>query len=124
MNVSPLERPVQAADLPLESLAGNQQLSEREKIGELSRQFEALVTRQILHEALKPVIVSKYTSSSTANEIYQDMTTTQLADRVSRGGGFGLADSLTSQLTRQLAVKDPAASQSLPQIPQKMDNSP
>ena len=104
MNVSPLERPVQAADLPLESLAGNQHL------------------RQILHEALKPVIVSKYTSSSTANAIYQDMTTSQLADRVSRGGGFGLADSLSSQLTRQLAGKELRASQSSPQIQLKTDN--
>jgi Rod binding domain-containing protein len=122
MNVSPLERRVQAENLPLENLAGNKQLSEPEKIGELSRQFEALVTRQILHDALKPVIVSKYTSSSTANGIYQDMTTSQLADRVSRGGGFGLADSLTSQLTRQLSVKEPAASQSSPQLQQKTEN--
>lgn len=122
MNVSPLEHRVQADNLPLEDLAANRQLSERQKIGELSRQFEALVTRQILHEALKPVIVSKYTSSSTANGIYQDMTTSQLADRISRGGGFGLADNLTSQLTRQLAVKEPAASQSSPQLPQKMED--
>jgi Rod binding domain-containing protein len=104
MNVSPLERPVQAMDVPLESLAGNQKLSEHQKIAEVSRQFEALVTRQILHETLKPVIVSKYTSRSTVNDIYQDMTTSQLADRISRAGGFGLADSLTSQLTRQLAI--------------------
>ena len=122
MNVSPLERPVQAADLPLESLAGNQQLTEPQKIAELSRQFEALVTRQILHEALKPVIASKYTSNSTPNEIYQDMTTSQLADRVSRGGGFGLADSLTNQLTRQLVAKRPVSSESPPQIHQKTDS--
>jgi len=122
MNVSPLERPVQAADLPLENLAANQHLSEPEKIGELSRQFEALVTRQILHEALKPVIVSKYTSNSTANGIYQDMTTSQLADRVSRAGGFGLAKSLAGQLTRQLAGKEPAASQSPRQIQHRTDS--
>ena len=97
-------------DVPLENLAGNSQVPEREKIAEVSRQFEALVTRQILHDALKPVIVSKYTSNSTANGIYQDMTTSQLADRVSRGGGFGLADNLTSQLTRQLTAKEPAPS--------------
>ena len=122
MNVSPLERRVQADNLPLEGLAANQQVSEPQKIAELSRQFEALVTRQILHEALKPVIVSKYTSSSTANGIYQDMTTSQLADRVSRGGGFGLADSLTSQLTRQLAIKEPATSQSSPQPQPKTEH--
>ena len=114
MNVSPLERRVQAADIPLESLAGNQHLAESQKIAELSRQFEALVTRQILHEALKPVIVSKYTSSSTANAIYQDMTTSQLADRISRAGGFGLADSLTSQLTRHLTGDTGAVPQSQP----------
>lgn len=112
MNVSPLERPVQAMDVPLESLAGNQSLSEHQKIAEVSRQFEALVMRQILHEALKPVIVSKYTGNSTVNDIYQDMTTSQLADRISRAGGIGLADSLTGQLTRQLGVDKSATPES------------
>jgi Rod binding domain-containing protein len=101
MNVPSLERQVHAADLPLERLAANAQVPEREKIAELSRQFEAVLVRQILHEAQKPVFRSKFTDDSTASGIYQDMTTTQLADNITRSGGLGVAASLNAQLSRQ-----------------------
>ena len=42
--------------LPLEQWAKSGQLSDEKKIGELSRQFEAILLRQILQSAQKPVI--------------------------------------------------------------------
>ena len=38
---------------------------------------------------------------SMSSGIYQDMTTNQLADAISRSGSFGLAHSLEVQLIRQ-----------------------
>jgi flagellar biosynthesis/type III secretory pathway chaperone len=58
MQISPLPHTVSAASLPLEQLAKNPKLSESEKIAELSRQFEAVLLRQILGEAQKSVIRS------------------------------------------------------------------
>jgi peptidoglycan hydrolase FlgJ len=107
MEISALQPHVNAADLPLDQLATNTHLSEKEKVGELSRQFEAVLLRQILAEAQKTVFRSKYTDDSTASSIYQDMITHQLADNISKSGTFGLAQSLNRQFTQQLHQDKP-----------------
>jgi Rod binding domain-containing protein len=104
MQISPLQRHVNAADLPLEKLAGNSQVSEQEKVAELSRQFEAVLVRQILSEAQKPVFKSSLNQDSAATGIYRDMTTNQLAESISHSKGLGLADTLAQQMGRQLKL--------------------
>lgn len=84
--------------VPLEQLAGNQSLSKSDKLAEASRQFESMLLRQILGSARKTVIKSKLTEDSLSSGIYQDMITEQLADSISRSGGFGLARGLQAQL--------------------------
>jgi flagellar protein FlgJ len=101
MDVLPLQPRVNAADLPIEQLAGNPNVSQREKIDQACKQFEAVLLRQILGEARKTVIPSGGESDSTVSSIYNDMVTSQLADSISRSGTFGLAKSLESQLVRQ-----------------------
>ena len=107
MEIPALPNAVHAADLPLEQLAKNPKLSEKEKIGELSRQFEAVLLRQILQEAHKTVIKSSLSEDSAVNGIYQDMVTNALADSISKTGSFGLAKSLEAELSRQLVTKEP-----------------
>jgi Rod binding domain-containing protein len=105
MNISALQPHVNPADIPLQNLAANPNLTEQEKIGEAGRQFEAALLRQILSEAQKPTFKSKYTDDSTASSIYRDMTVKQLADSMSHAGGLGLAQALNTQLTKQLTGK-------------------
>ena len=105
MNVSPLQPRVNAAELPLEQLAANSRVSDQQKIGELSRQFEAVFLRQMLREAQQPVFASEFTTGSMARDVYQDMVTDRLADSISRSGTFGLAAGLNRELTRQLTAK-------------------
>lgn len=100
--------------IPLEQLAGNKTLSKSEKLGEASRQFESMLLRQILSAARKQVIKSKVTEDSLSSGIYQDMVNDQLADSISRSGGFGLARGLQAQLQ---ATFDPNSEP--PQEPQK-----
>jgi Rod binding domain-containing protein len=102
MNISNVAPLMANADLPAEQLGANAHLSEPEKVKRLSRQFEALLARQILQEARKTVIPSKFTTDSATNAIYQDMVNYQLAEGISHAGGFGLAATLEKQLTRQL----------------------
>ena len=102
MDVLPLQPHINAANLPLEQLAGNPNVPEREKIAETCRQFEAVLLRQILSEARKPVISDGEEHDPAVDGVYNDMITNQLADSISRSGGFGLAKSLESQLTRQV----------------------
>jgi len=101
MNIAAIQTP-SAADVPVEQLAHDRALSEDQKVGEVSRQFEALLLRQILQETQKTVIPSKFADNSTTASIYHDMVTNQLADSISKSGAVGLAQSLQRQLTRQL----------------------
>ena len=100
MNISALNSSSQApaADVDPESLVGSKRLTEHQKIGEASRQFEAMLLRQILSETQKPVIKSSFTDNSTAAGIYQDFITNQLSDCLSKSGGLGLAKVFERQL--------------------------
>jgi flagellar protein FlgJ len=98
MQVTGLQPNTDASRVPLESLAANKALSQEQKVGEASRQFEAVLLRQFLSEAQKPVITSEMTDNSTAAGIYQDLITNQLADNLSRNGGIGLAKTFERQL--------------------------
>jgi peptidoglycan hydrolase FlgJ len=108
MNVSPLQSRVEASDVPMERLAGNSSLTEDQKIGEATRQFEAVLLRQILASTQKTVIQSKYTDNSTASGIYRDLVTNQLSDSISKSGSVGLAQTLKTEFTRQNHSKSPA----------------
>jgi Rod binding domain-containing protein len=99
MNIAALpSNQVSAADVTPEALAGNQSLSEHQKIAEASRQFEAMLLRQILAETQKTVIKSEFTDNSTAAGIYQDLATNQMADSMSKSGTFGFAQVFDRQL--------------------------
>jgi Rod binding domain-containing protein len=108
MNIAALpSNPVSAADIAPESLAGNKSLSEHQKIAEASRQFEAMLLRQILSESQKPVIKSEFTDNSTAAGIYQDFVTTQMADGLSKSGTLGFAQVFDRQLDHPDAKNSP-----------------
>jgi Rod binding domain-containing protein len=111
MDISSLQRAVKPSELPLDHLAGNTQISEEEKVREVSRQFEAILLRQILQEAQKATFHSTLQSNSVANSIYNDMIIQQLADGISKAGTLGLAESYQHQLSQQLtgAQNDSAA---------------
>jgi Rod binding domain-containing protein len=100
MNVTPLQSRIVASDIAPEQLAGNQSLTEEQKIGEASRQFEAVLLRQILSDSQKTVIPSEFSDNSTAAGIYHDLISNTLADNISKSGKFGLARIFEHQLSR------------------------
>ena len=101
MNITAAHPRIDASQLPLESLAGNPNLSDSAKVAEVSRQFEAVLLRQILQDIRKPVLAPAE-GDATSTGIYADMINNQLAQSISRSGGFGLAKSLSSQLSHQV----------------------
>lgn len=109
MNISALTSASAAGldSVPLERLANDPSLSEAEKVKEASRQFEAIILRQILAQARKTVFHSKLNEESTSSGIYQDMVTGQLADAISRSGSFGLARSLEIHLEHSPVTPSP-----------------
>jgi flagellar protein FlgJ len=106
MEISALKPHVNAADLPIEKLASNSNLSDAEKVGQACRQFAAVFLRQIFQEARKTVISSSLHHDSAISGIYGDMINGQLADSISRSGAFGLAKSLQAQLVHQVLTPE------------------
>ena len=100
MNISAIpSAKIDPSHIAVENLAHNSALTEEQKIGEASKQFEAILLRQFLTEAQKPMFKSEFTDDSSEAGIYQDMVTNQLADSLSRSGGIGLAKTFQLQLT-------------------------
>lgn len=83
----------------LERYARNPKVTEAEKIEEASRQFEAVLLRQVIAAARKTVIRSNLESEKAETGIYQDMINAQLAESISRSGSLGLARSLQVQVS-------------------------
>src|SRR5687768_187836 len=107
MEISAFNREVNASQLPLERLAGSKEVPQEQKIAEVSRQFEAVLLRQILTQAQKPMFKNTLMPGGGATSaIYQDMFTEQLADRISQGGTFGFAKVLQQQLTVESGPKN------------------
>lgn len=118
MNISSVQPAIKPGDVPLETLEGSH-LTEAQKVGEVARQFEAVLLRQILASARKNLIKSEINPESNQSGIYTDMVNNQLADDISRTGTFGLARSLKTQLTRQiLKPETPTAEKSLTPVVQ------
>lgn len=105
MDIPAFQPHVRASELPFEQLAASKNVPEREKVAEACRQFEAVLLRQILQQARKPLLDPGKAASSTSG-IYDDMINNQLADKISRTGTFGLARSLQAQLVRQVLPSD------------------
>ncbi len=62
-----------------------------------AEQFEAILVRQILGEALKPMFNGE--TKAPGSDVYQYMVTDVVAQSVSQGGGLGIAKMLVPQLT-------------------------
>ncbi len=114
MNVTPFQRQIVASDIAPEQLAGNPRLTEKQKIAEASRQFEAVLLRQILGDAQKTVIPSEFSDNSTAAGIYQDLITKTLADNISKSGAFGLARTFAQQLNHPDGINSKSSHGSTP----------
>lgn len=100
MEVTSIQRKVDASEIAPDQLAGNTQLTKQEKISEAGRQFEAVLLRQILESGQKTVIKSKYGDNSASASIYRDQITSQLATSISKAGTFGFAKTFSQQLNR------------------------
>jgi len=115
MEINPLQRQVVASEIAPERLAGNPRLTREQKIAEASRQFEAMLLRQVFADMQKTVIPSEFSDNSTASGVYQDMISSTLADSISKSGALGLAQIFERQLSPPPDAK--ASSDSRPAAP-------
>jgi len=97
-------------NLSLDQVARSTKLTEREKIGEMSKGFEAILVRNILENAQKPLINKKSADNTAAGGIYRDMLSNQTAEIISRSGTLGLGRQLECQLGSHAAEPADATS--------------
>ena len=93
----------------LRAMLDNPRASEQQKAAEAAKQFETVMLHQIVKQTMKPVVEGALNKEGAGHGIYEYFMTQSLAEGLSAGGGFGLADSLTQQLTRQQPLSDPSA---------------
>lgn len=70
-----------------------------EKLKSLSKQFESLMTHQLL-AAMRSTVPKSELLGGFSGEMYQSMMDQELANQVSKGKGLGLADMVYRQLTQ------------------------
>ena len=96
----------QADHMDLARIASNTKLSKSEKLLVAARHFEAMLARQILRDAYKPILGDGVgMSGGVSSEIYRDMSVKQLGDAIGKSGAFGIASALHSQLATEQTVK-------------------
>ncbi len=82
------------------------------EIKRAASQFEAIILRQLLTPTIEPLMNGGIGGTgSSGGGVYGYMLTDVLADSLSKGGGLGLTQMLSRQLTpRGLPPEDPAVS--------------
>lgn len=88
-----------AGALPPEKLLHAREISEADKVQELSRQFEAVLLRKILSDAHKPLLGDGLMGEGSTSGIYQDLMVAQLADQIASARSLGIAQGLEQELT-------------------------
>ena len=95
----------QADKMDLARVASNTALSAPEKLLVAAKHFEALLARQILGDAYKPILGDGVGMSGVSSQIYHDMIVNQLGDAIGKSGAFGIASAMHGQLVTEQTVK-------------------
>lgn len=89
---------LQSASMQALSAGKDTSINNAKDLPEATRQFEAVLIRQFLTEAMKPLLHETPESKSAGADIYSYMLTDAMAENLSREGVFGLSSMLQMQL--------------------------
>ena len=94
----------------LMEMAHSKHASELEKNAAVSHQFESVLVKQFLKEALNPMLKGVFNEDGGAPRIYRHFFTDAISESIATGGGFGMSNILQQQLNSQ--VSQPMENQS------------
>lgn len=106
--ISSVSRPASGASLAAEGRPAAPARTSAADLQKASRQFEAILVRQMLGPAIEPMLSggslggSENSGSGSGGGVYGYMLTDVLANSITEGGGLGLA----GVIGRQLSPKD------------------
>ena len=87
----------------LMEMAHSKHASELEKNAAVSQQFESVLVKQFLKEALKPMFKGVFNEDGGAHRMYRHFFTDAISESIATGGGFGMSNILQQQLNSQVS---------------------
>lgn len=82
----------------LMEMAHSKHASEVEKNAAVSQQFESVLVKQFLKEALKPMFKGVFNEDGGGHRMYRHFFTDAISESIATGGGFGVSNILQQQL--------------------------
>lgn len=74
--------------------------TDSEKTRFVSEQFESVLVKQFLNDALKPMFKGVFNEDSEGHRLYRHFFTDALSESIAQGGGFGVSSILQQQLAQ------------------------
>ena len=82
----------------LMEMAHSKHTSHDQKVAAVSDQFESVLVKQFLKEALKPMFKGVFNEDGGAHRMYRHFFTDAISESIASGGGFGVSTILQQQL--------------------------
>ena len=86
----------------LMEMAHSRHASEKQKAAAVSGQFESILVKQYLKQALKPMFKGIFNENGGASGMYRHMFTDAIAEGIAQGGGFGISSMLQMHLNKKV----------------------
>jgi Rod binding domain-containing protein len=83
----------------LMQMAHSKHTSKDQKVAAVSDQFESVLVKQFLKEALKPMFKGVFNEDGGAHRMYRHFFTDAISESIASGGGFGVSTILQQQLS-------------------------
>ena len=84
----------------LMEMAHSKHATEEQKTSAVSQQFESVLVKQFLKEALKPMFQGVFNEDGNAHRLYRHFFTDAISESIASGGGFGISTLLQQQLSK------------------------
>ena len=78
--------------------------TESEKTKFVTEQFESVLVKQFLNDALKPMFKGVFNEDSEGHRLYRHFFTDALSESIAQGGGFGISSILQQQLSSEQSI--------------------
>jgi len=82
----------------LMEMAHSKNTTHKQKVAAVSDQFESVLVKQFLKEALKPMFKGVFNEDGGAHRMYRHFFTDAISESIASGGGFGVSTILQQQL--------------------------
>ena len=92
----------------LMEMAHSKNTTHNQKVAAVSDQFESVLVKQFLKEALKPMFKGVFNEDGGAHRMYRHFFTDAISESIASGGGFGVSTILQQQLQTNDEVAEPS----------------